>query len=203
MPVQDLFHVTDLKGAEGIKRDGKFRLGCKGFAGAGIYFSAKKDEAKSRCRKNRQVLIYCRVDLGIVVKAEMNEMTAEKCRASGGNSAKVKRHDVYAIYDPARITIFWFQNLHTREKSTSIGKVDEISCSQIVAEHQDIASEMLRRQCAAGMAWQAYCAGHVARVYLAGALAYAAAVRQADESLQMPGSPSPASNVAPVGDLSI
>mmetsp|Transcript_18599 Transcript_18599/g.41778 ORF Transcript_18599/g.41778 Transcript_18599/m.41778 type:complete len:213 (+) Transcript_18599:55-693(+) len=116
-----LYHATDDNAAEEIKRVRRFRCGTHGFAGGAIYFSAKKAAACRKIRNGRgnpDVVITCEVDLGRTIFAREHEMNRQRCESSGYDSVRITGLDVYAVYEPDRITILQFENLHTGQVST-------------------------------------------------------------------------------------
>eukprot|EP00445_Apocalathium_hangoei_P006506 CAMPEP_0203864414 /NCGR_PEP_ID=MMETSP0359-20131031/14745_1 /ASSEMBLY_ACC=CAM_ASM_000338 /TAXON_ID=268821 /ORGANISM="Scrippsiella Hangoei, Strain SHTV-5" /LENGTH=407 /DNA_ID=CAMNT_0050782139 /DNA_START=84 /DNA_END=1307 /DNA_ORIENTATION=+ len=116
-----LFHATDMASASEIEQSGRFRPGRKGFAGGAIYFSASYDEACCRFKggkRNPEIVVECEVLLGRIFEAGRWTMNQRKCSAAGYDSVKIVDEEVYAVYDPNRITIRSFRS--TEETATEL-----------------------------------------------------------------------------------
>jgi hypothetical protein len=101
-----LYHATNSNAAKKIKEDGSLRPGDGGYAGRAIYFSSKEEAAKKKMQRGScDVVIRCSVDLGRWIQAKKHELN-ENC---GFDSVIIRYHDVYAVYDPARIEILEFK----------------------------------------------------------------------------------------------
>jgi len=112
-----LYHATTRAAADSIKEEGHFRCGKHGFAGGAIYFSSTQKAACTKIWNGRggaEVVIRCEVDLGRTIDAGPNEVKSERqCKLLGGDSVKIRKKDVYAVYDHTRIKIVSFEDLFT------------------------------------------------------------------------------------------
>jgi len=131
-----LYHATNYAAAESIYRQRRFRcsLSDKGFAGSAVYFCEKQAETSRRYRGGKHgrpdVVIKCEVNLGTVIEAQRWKVKQESCLARGGDSVKIIGFDVFATYDPDRITIVNFEDIRTgREWQPVAGAPEAISLS--------------------------------------------------------------------------
>mmetsp|Transcript_88831 Transcript_88831/g.240847 ORF Transcript_88831/g.240847 Transcript_88831/m.240847 type:complete len:365 (-) Transcript_88831:524-1618(-) len=114
-----LYHATNQQGADGIKRDGRFICGVHGFAGGGIYFSQSElaAERKAKCSGRPTVIVTCDVNLGNILHADAHSVDKKRTLLQGYTAVKINGYDVYAVYDPDRITILSFRDLITGRTS--------------------------------------------------------------------------------------
>lgn len=113
-----LYHATDNKGAEGIRKEQRFRPGRRGYAGAAIYFADNRDHAVRHAFNGNpdkadmiQFVITCKVHIGRCVEAERKAYDGERCRREGFDSVKIQRTSTYAVFDPSRIEIMECRSL--------------------------------------------------------------------------------------------
>lgn len=113
-----LHHATDSKGAEGIRKEQRFRPGRRGYAGAAIYFADNKAHAVRHAFNGNpdkadmvQFVITCRVHIGRCVEAEKKTYDGERCRREGFDSVKIQRTSTYAVFEPSRIEIIECRSL--------------------------------------------------------------------------------------------
>eukprot|EP00930_Biecheleria_cincta_P097663 TRINITY_DN89367_c0_g1_i1.p1 TRINITY_DN89367_c0_g1~~TRINITY_DN89367_c0_g1_i1.p1 ORF type:complete len:345 (+),score=85.28 TRINITY_DN89367_c0_g1_i1:54-1037(+) len=139
-----LYHATSRDAADSIMKQGQFRPGTHGFAGGAIYFSEHEARACRKYRNGRgnpDVTILCDVDVGILIEAEVHAMDKEKCVAAGGDSVKIRRHDVFAIYDPSRIQIIKINHLKDQPSLLSLleQNISQQEVEQEIQHQQDLA----------------------------------------------------------------
>jgi len=115
-----LYHATNYAAAESIYRERRFRCSSSNkslFAGAAVYFCEEKAETSRRYRGGKHglpdVVIKCEVNVGTVIEAQRYRLKQKSCFARGGDSVKIIGVDVFATYDPDRITIVNFEDIRT------------------------------------------------------------------------------------------
>ena len=108
-----LYHATDEASALSIDQEG-FRCGRRGFAGGAIYFSRRPEGACRKYRNGRgnpDILIECRVNLGMTLTADIHEVDEQDVHRRGYDSVKIDGLDVYAVYEPQRVKVQNFQRV--------------------------------------------------------------------------------------------
>ena len=83
-----LYHATNEASAISIDQEG-FRCGSRGFAGGAIYFSRRPEGARRKYRNGRgnpDILIECRVNLGMTLTADIHEVDEQDVHRRGYDS---------------------------------------------------------------------------------------------------------------------
>lgn len=107
--IKVLYHQTDQRSAESIRKSGKLLRGSSGLAGGGIYFAESPKQTHAKAQKKGCMAI-CKVQLGNVKRLTSSgdgSMTFQKLQSEGYDSVVVARGggDEYVVYNYDQVEV--------------------------------------------------------------------------------------------------
>jgi hypothetical protein len=103
------YHATNAEAAASIILTDRFKCGCKGLAGGGIYFATSAEHAARKSGHGDAVVLECELRLGRTLTLEREgdrSMTLHELNTMGFDSVKILRSgDEYVVYEPWRVSV--------------------------------------------------------------------------------------------------